>query len=72
MVEKYDTDKSGEIEFDEFALMMGRCIFDQELDAELNESFLVFQKGREDRSVTARDIKFIMKKFGYDVSKEEA
>ena len=38
----YDTDDSGELEFDEFVLMMGKILLFETPCHELQESFLVF------------------------------
>ena len=42
LVKTYDTDDSGELDFNEFVLMMGKILLFEEPCHELKESFLVF------------------------------
>ena len=72
MVIKYDIDGSGEIEFDEFALMMGESLFEYRVDPEISEAFLVFSKGRDNAQLTSREIVFMMKQFKFEITDEDA
>jgi Ca2+-binding EF-hand superfamily protein len=58
--------------FEQFTLMIGPFITDQNFEPELQEAFLVFQKGHEDASITAEDLAFMMGKFGFKTTKEDA
>ena len=44
ILEKYDDDGSGEIEFPEFVAMMAETILEPDVDPELTESYLVFDR----------------------------
>ena len=44
LIEKYDTDASGEVEYNEFVHMMSTNLLHKEIEPELYESFKVFEK----------------------------
>ena len=67
----YDTDESGELNFNEFVLMMGKIILTQEVDPELRESFLVFNIS-EGFGIDAEELRTTMREFGYILTTEES
>ena len=44
LLEKFDEDGSGEIEFDEFVAMMAETILQPDVDPELTEAYRVFDR----------------------------
>ena len=44
LLEKFDEDGSGEIEFDEFVAMMAGTILQPDVDPELTEAYRVFDR----------------------------
>ena len=63
-MEKYDNDGSGEIEFEEFVAMMAETILEPDVDPELREAYLVFD--RNDGGISPQELKEVLAKFGYN------
>ena len=55
LVNEYDADGSGEIDFDEFCEMMGKLILDDGVEPELEETYKVFNSdtGEADNGINA-------------------
>ena len=64
ILEKYDDDGSGEIEFEEFVAMMAETILEPDVDPELREAYLVFD--RNDGGISPQELKEVLAKFGYN------
>ena len=69
ILQKYDEDGSGEIEFDEFVSMMAETILEPDVDPELNEAYKVFD--RNEGGISPQELKEVLAKFGYFLSNEE-
>ena len=56
MIDEYDNDRSGEIDFDEFLLLMGKKLAEDELDEELVDSMKWMDKD-QDKYIDAYDMR---------------
>ena len=63
MMEDADEDGSGEIEFQEFAILMGKKLAESEQDEELVEVFKLFDKDGDDK-LNALDLKQVFVELG--------
>jgi len=74
LVEEYDEDKSGEIDFEEFCKMMSNIILNDGNDVELEEAYRVFNPDCEegDKGINADELQKVLKKFNYGITYEEA
>ena len=63
ILDKYDEDGSGVIEFDEFVQMMAETILEPDVDPELTESYKVFD--RNEGGISPQELKEVLAKFGY-------
>ena len=67
MMDEVDTDKSGEIDFDEFLKMMGMSSEDELIE----EAFNVFDCNG-DKHISANELVYVMNAIGEPITQEEA
>mmetsp|Transcript_34801 Transcript_34801/g.46934 ORF Transcript_34801/g.46934 Transcript_34801/m.46934 type:complete len:99 (+) Transcript_34801:242-538(+) len=70
MIEEADKDGNGEIDFDEFCLLMAKRVKEDTQDEELVEVFKLFDKNGDD-IINARDLKEVFVELGTEVSLED-
>ena len=62
-----DADNSGEIDFDEFIMMMSKIVLQKERDPELYEAFKVFNQF-EGTGIDAGELRSVMAKFKIEIT----
>ena len=74
LVNEYDADGSGEIDFDEFCEMMSKVILDDGVEPELEETYKVFNSdtGETDNGINAQELQNVLRKFNYEITLQEA
>ncbi|KAI6196446.1 hypothetical protein M3Y94_01111000 [Aphelenchoides besseyi] len=70
MVNEIDEDGNGSIELEEFAKMMSRTVKESDVERELREAFLVFDKD-QDGFISAYELRFVMRNLGENLSDDE-
>ena len=70
MIKEADDDQSGEIEFKEFCMMMGRRMEEENKYDELEVVFHMFDKNRDD-TIDCRDLVEVFNQLGQDVTLAE-
>ena len=70
MIEHYDEDSNGEIDFAEFTKMMAGTILEPEIEPEMMSAFKVFD--RYDQGISPMMLQEVMAKFGYPITNQEA
>jgi Ca2+-binding EF-hand superfamily protein len=71
LVGKYDSDKTGKIQFDDFVAMLGEVLNKPDDQAQIRNAFSSFDKA--DRGLLSiEEMKFVMTRIGDSLSPEEA
>ena len=70
MMEEADSSGDGEIDFVEFATLMGRRLQEQDTHEELEEVFKIFDKNG-DKEIDYKDLKEVFVELGTDISIED-
>lgn len=71
MISEVDTDQNGEIDFDEFCLMMAKRMVSETEDEEIVKAFKMFDR-RGVGFITADDFRTVMTSLGDKLSEDEA
>ena len=71
MIDEVDKDESGQIEFDEFLLLMAQKMNAGSAVEDFEKAFQVFDRDGSG-SIAAEEVRYIMANHGLEVSKEEA
>ena len=70
MIKEVDSDGNGEIDFDEFLIVMSRKMKDTDTEEEFIRGFQVFDAD-SDEKISKDDLRALMKNLGEDISEEE-
>ena len=70
MVNEVDVDRSGEIDFDEFLILMAKKMKDSDSAEELLEAFKVFDTNN-DGLISAAELRAVMNNVGEELDDEE-
>ncbi|XP_076098159.1 calmodulin-alpha-like isoform X1 [Mytilus galloprovincialis] len=70
MVNEVDVDGNGEIDFEEFVMMMAKKVQDADTEKELKEAFSVFDQDG-DGFINTKELKQVMANLGEDLADED-
>ncbi|XP_052097731.1 calmodulin-B-like isoform X2 [Mytilus californianus] len=70
MVNEVDVDGNGEIDFEEFVMMMSKKVQDADTEKELKEAFSVFDQDG-DGFINTKELKQVMANLGEDLADED-
>lgn len=70
MIKEVDDDSDGEVDFDEFMLLMAKKMKEGEMDEELYEAFKTFDKENKGY-FTKKELEKVMGEYGEKLSKED-
>ncbi|KAM0745718.1 calmodulin 2-like protein [Meredithblackwellia eburnea MCA 4105] len=70
IIDKYDTDKSGSVEFDEFVAMMNSLMGDRDPEQDMRDTFNTFDMNG-DGTISPKELHHVFKALGDDIPLEE-